>query len=55
MSDPRKIAYDVLVKCSSAEQYSNIALDAAIKRSDLTDTAQGLHPLREWGSAFRFG
>ena len=42
MSDPRKIAYDVLVKCSSAEQYSNIALDTAIKRSDLTPPDRGL-------------
>ena len=42
MSDPRKIAYDVLVKCSSAEQYSNIALDTAIKRSDLTPLDRGL-------------
>ena len=42
MSDPRKIAYDVLVKCASAEQYSNIALDTAIKRSDLTPPDRGL-------------
>ena len=42
MSDPRKIAYDVLVRCASAEQYSNIALDTAIKRSDLTPQDRGL-------------
>ena len=42
MSDPRKIAYDVLVRCASAEQYSNIALDTAIKRSDLTPPDRGL-------------
>ena len=42
MSDPRKIAYDVLVRCASAEQYSNIALDTAIKRSDLTPPNRGL-------------
>ena len=42
MSDPRKIAYDVLVKCASAEQYSNIALDTAIKRSNLTPPDRGL-------------
>ena len=42
MNDPRKIAYDVLVKCASAEQYSNIALDIAIKRSDLTPPDRGL-------------
>lgn len=42
MSDPRKIAYEVLNKCASAEQYSNIALDTAIKRSDLTSPDRGL-------------
>ena len=42
MNDPRKIAYDVLVRCASAEQYSNIALDTAIKRSDLTPPDRGL-------------
>ena len=42
MDNPRKIAYDVLVKCASAEQYSNIALDTAIKRSDLTPPDRGL-------------
>ena len=42
MSDPRKIAYDVLIKCASAEQYSNIALDTAIKRSDLMPQDRGL-------------
>ena len=42
MGDPRKIAYDVLVRCASAEQYSNIALDTAIKRSDLTPPDRGL-------------
>ena len=42
MSDPRKIAYDVLVRCASAEQYSNIALDTAIKRAELTPPDRGL-------------
>lgn len=42
MDNPRKIAYDVLVKCASADQYSNIALDTAIKRSDLTPPDRGL-------------
>ncbi len=42
MSDPRKIAYDVLERCASAEQYSNIALDTAIKRADLTAPDRGL-------------
>ncbi|MBE6698722.1 MAG: 16S rRNA (cytosine(967)-C(5))-methyltransferase RsmB [Ruminococcaceae bacterium] len=42
MSAPRKIAYDVLVRCASAEQYSNIALDTAIKRSALTPPNRGL-------------
>ncbi len=42
MDNPRKIAYDVLVRCASAEQYSNIALDTAIKRFDLTPPDRGL-------------
>lgn len=42
MSDPRKIAYDVLVRCASAEQYSNIALDTAIKSAELTPPDRGL-------------
>ena len=42
MDNPRKIAYDVLVRCASAEQYSNIALDTAIKRADLTAPDRGL-------------
>ena len=42
MDNPRKIAYNVLVRCASAEQYSNIALDIAIKRADLTASDRGL-------------
>ena len=42
MDNPRKIAYDVLVRCASAEQYSNIALDIAIKRANLTAPDRGL-------------
>ena len=42
MSDPRKIAWEVLNKCTSAEQYSNIALDTAIKRAELSEADRGL-------------
>ena len=42
MSDPRKIAWEVLNKCTSAEQYSNIALDTAIKRAELFEADRGL-------------
>ena len=42
MSDPRKIAWDVLNKCASADQYSNLALDTAIKRAELTEADRGL-------------
>jgi len=42
MSDPRKIAWEVLNKCASADQYSNLALDTAIKRAELTEADRGL-------------
>ena len=38
----RGIAWQVLNKCATAEQYSNLALDAAIKRADLCDADRGL-------------
>jgi 16S rRNA (cytosine967-C5)-methyltransferase len=42
MSDPRKIAWEVLNKCTSAERYSNIALDTAIKRAEFSEADRGL-------------
>ncbi|MBQ8310990.1 MAG: 16S rRNA (cytosine(967)-C(5))-methyltransferase RsmB [Clostridia bacterium] len=42
MDNPRRIAWDVLNKCASAEQYSNIALDTAIKRAELPSVDRGL-------------
>ncbi len=38
MEDARKIAARVLEKCEAANGYSNITLDTAIKRSELSDT-----------------
>ena len=38
----RGIALQVLNKCAIAEQYSNLALDAAIKRASLCDADRGL-------------
>ncbi len=49
MENPRKIAWEVLNRCTSAEQYSNLALDAAIKRADLTDADRGLLTVLVYG------
>lgn len=38
----RKIALDILNRCESAEQYSNIALDTALKRTACSDSDRGL-------------
>ena len=38
----RKIALDILNKCESAEQYSNIALDTALRRTTCSDADRGL-------------
>jgi len=38
----RKIALDILNKCESAEQYSNIALDTALRRISCSDADRGL-------------
>jgi 16S rRNA (cytosine967-C5)-methyltransferase len=38
----RKIALDILNKCESAEQYSNIALDTALRRTPCSDADRGL-------------
>lgn len=35
MTDVRRLALEILNKCERAEQYSNIALDTALKRNDL--------------------
>ena len=42
MASVREIAWSVLNKCEAAGQYSNIALDAAIKRAELGDADRGL-------------
>ena len=42
MDDARRIAARVLNKCEAANGYSNIALDTAIKRSDLGEADRGL-------------
>ena len=38
----RRLAYDILKKASIGSTYSNIALDNAIKRNELTDADRGL-------------
>ena len=42
MDNPRVIARDVLLRCESANGYSNIALDTAIRRVDLSDPDRAL-------------
>lgn len=42
MASVREIAWSVLNKCEVAGQYSNIALDSAIRRADLTSADRGL-------------
>lgn len=42
MDNPRAIARDVLLRCESANGYSNIALDTAIRRATLTDPDRAL-------------
>jgi len=49
MDNPRRIAWDVLNKCETAEQYSNIALDTAIKRAQLSDADRGLMTVLVYG------
>ncbi len=42
METVRQLALRVLEKCESADGYSNLALDSAIKRSELTQADRGL-------------
>ena len=42
MDDARRVAARVLEKCEAANGYSNIALDTAIKRSELSDVDRAL-------------
>ena len=42
MENPRAVALNILNKCIAAEQYSNLALDTAIKRNPLTPQDRGL-------------
>ena len=42
MDNARAVALSVLNKCVSAEQYSNLALDTALRRSQLNDADRGL-------------
>ena len=38
----RSVALETLIKCESSGQYSNIALDNALKKSELSDSDKGL-------------
>ena len=39
---PRELALDVLIKCETKGQYSNLALDAALQRVSLSEADRGL-------------
>ena len=49
MDNVRAVALSVLNKCVSAEQYSNLALDTALERSDLKDADRGLLTVLVYG------
>ena len=53
MAGVREIAWSVLNKCEAAGQYSNIALDSAIKRADLGDADRGLLTALVYGTLER--
>lgn len=41
-ADPRRLAHSILLACEERGQYSNLALDAAIKKNNLTDADRAL-------------
>ncbi len=49
MDNARAIARDVLVRCEAANGYSNIALDTAIRRADLSDADRALLTVLVYG------
>ena len=49
MDNVRAVALSVLNKCASAEQYSNLALDTAIERNDLSSADRGLLTVLVYG------
>ncbi len=53
MASVREIAWNVLNKCEAAGQYSNIALDSAIKRAGLGDADRGLLTALVYGTLER--
>ncbi len=53
MSDARRLALEILNKCESAEQYSNIALDTTLKRNDLSRADRRLLTALVYGSIER--
>ena len=53
MASPREVAWQVLNRCDVNEQYSNIALDTAIKRADLKDSDRGLLTALVYGTIER--
>lgn len=49
MGDPRRTAWEVLNRWVSAGQYSNLALDTALKRDEWTDADRGLLTVLVYG------
>ena len=53
MASVREIAWNVLNKCEAAGQYSNLALDSAIKRAQLSSADRGLLTALVYGTIER--
>ena len=53
MYNVREAAFRILNKCASAEQYSNIALDTALQRSDFSPSDRGLLTTLVYGTLER--
>lgn len=53
MTTVRKIALEILNKCTCAEQYSNIALDTALKRAELSSADRALLTVLVYGTIER--
>ena len=53
MKTVRELALQILNKCGSAEQYSNLALDTAIRRGELSDADRGLLTALVYGTIER--
>ncbi len=53
MDRPRQLALTVLLRCSEAGQYSNLALDSALKRNELSSADRALLTVLVYGTLER--